>query len=55
MNQVCGKRETLEYSSCNFYLYTNCMRHHTCDIDAPELPLLYLIGRMVVSCDLLSQ
>ena len=34
--QVCGKRDTLECSTCDLYLCRGCMDEHTCDIDVPE-------------------
>ena len=34
--QVCGKRDTLECSTCDLYLCRGCMGEHTCDIDVPE-------------------
>ena len=34
--QVCGKRDTLECSTCDLYLCRGCMDEHTCNIDVPE-------------------
>ena len=34
--QVCGKRDISECSTCDFYLCSECMHEHTCEIEVLE-------------------